>query len=56
MLRAMVAFDASQTIPVQIVHVVVFVLFYTNWVCAILIPVRVLLVTWCVLIKVNNRG
>ena len=30
--------------------------FYTNCLCAILNPIRVLLVTWCVLIhnKVNN--
>ena len=46
----MVAGDASQTTPEQIMHALCCVVLH-NHVCAILIPVGVLLVTWCVLIN-----
>ena len=49
----MAAGDVSRSIPVQIMHT--FLLFYTNCVHAILIPVRVSLCTyWCVSIKASN--
>ena len=47
LLSATVAGEASQTTPVQFTHV--FVLRCSTQI-VILIPVRVLLVTWCVLI------
>ena len=47
LLSAMVAGEASQTTPVQFMHV--FVLLCCTQI-VILIPVTVLLVTWCVLI------
>ena len=48
-LSLMAAGNASQTTLVQITHF--HVLFCTDCTCAILIPVKVLLVTWCVFIN-----
>ena len=52
-LSPMSAGDANQITSVQLHMFSCCVLFYTNCACAILISIRVLLVTWCALI--NNK-
>ena len=49
-LSNMAAGDASQSTPVKIMHVLCCVIL-TKLSCAILIPIKVLLITWCVLIN-----